>query len=132
MLVCFLAEYMLSFLNARDTMHQNQWLAVLEELGGLENVHPIPNNFPQSMENQDYNYTFMSTNINKEPSNGARWTTGKSMDGKGEFKFTQAQPPELSDPMPEGHAQKEQMRGPLKRAAAEGKDLIDKVKNKLS
>jgi Mn-containing catalase len=26
---------MLSFLIARDTMHQQQWLVVLEELGGL-------------------------------------------------------------------------------------------------
>jgi Mn-containing catalase len=127
---------MLSFLIARDTMHQNQWLAVLEELGGLENVHPIPNSFPQQMENQDFNYTFMSTNIYKEPSNGARWTTGKSMDGKGEFKFAHAQPhgeePQLGDPMPEGHAQKEQMRGPAKKATEGAKKVVNKVKDKLS
>ena len=30
---------MLAFLIARDTMHQNQWLAVLEEIGGY---HPFP------------------------------------------------------------------------------------------
>jgi hypothetical protein len=33
---------MLQFLIARDTMHQNQWLAVIEELGGVQGVHPIP------------------------------------------------------------------------------------------
>ena len=32
---------MLRFLIARDTMHQEQWLAVLEELGGpAEPSHP--------------------------------------------------------------------------------------------
>jgi Manganese containing catalase len=35
----------LSFLIARDTMHQQQWLAVIEELGGLEKSLPIPNSF---------------------------------------------------------------------------------------
>lgn len=120
---------MLAFLIARDTMHQN--LAVLEELGGLENVHPIPNSFPQFEENSEFNYTFMSTSTNKGPAEG-RWTAGKSMDGKGEFKFVHRQEPQLGDPMPEGHAQKEQMRRPVKRAAAEAKDVADKVKNKLS
>ena len=38
---------MWSFLIARDTMHQNQWLAVLEELG-FPQLHPIPNSFPQA------------------------------------------------------------------------------------
>jgi len=39
---------MLSFLIARDTMHQNQWLAAIKELeeDGLEET-PVPSNFPQ-------------------------------------------------------------------------------------
>ena len=41
---------MLAFLIARDTMHQNQWMAVLEELG-MESSHPISNSFPQAREN---------------------------------------------------------------------------------
>ena len=41
---------MLAFLLAHDTMHQNQWLAVLEETGGLKGAHPIPNSFPQAEE----------------------------------------------------------------------------------
>src|SRR3954471_11908429 len=47
---------MLSFLIARDTMHQNQWLAVIEELGGVTAVHPIPNSFPQSEEQREFSY----------------------------------------------------------------------------
>jgi Mn-containing catalase len=40
---------MFSFLLARDTMHQNQWLAAIEELksDGLEDT-PVPSNFPKS------------------------------------------------------------------------------------
>lgn len=44
---------MLKPLIARDTMHQQQWLAVLEELGGYKGTLPIPNSFPQSEEDED-------------------------------------------------------------------------------
>src|SRR3954454_23111759 len=42
---------MLSFLIARDTMHQNQWLAAIKEMEeeGLDET-PVPANFPQSLE----------------------------------------------------------------------------------
>ncbi|TGD83140.1 manganese catalase family protein [Hymenobacter wooponensis] len=104
---------MLSFLIARDTMHQNQWLAVLEELGGLHGVHPIPNSFPQSEEVKDFNYAFVSTYIGNQTTEGGRWTQGNSIDGKGEFHLKKAAPlggePKLAPPVPEGHAQKEQM-----------------------
>lgn len=108
---------MLSFLIARDTMHQNQWLAVLEDLGGLEQVHPIPNSFPQAQENQDFNYAFVSTQRQPAEDPMQRWTTGPSLDGKGNFTFQPATPlggePELAPPVPEGHAQTEQMAGSL-------------------
>jgi Mn-containing catalase len=106
---------MLSFLIARDTMHQNQWLAVIEELGGLNGAHPIPNSFPQSEENQEVNYSFVSTYTGTEPLSyeGSRFTQGTSVDGKGEFKIVKAQPlgeePKLGAPAPEGFAQTEQM-----------------------
>jgi Mn-containing catalase len=111
---------MLSFLIARDTMHQNQWLAVLEEIGGLEGNHPIPNSFPQSEENTKFSYSFLSTNIatgvdgqGEGASAEGRWASGKSIDGKGEFTFEKAMPfgekAVLSPPKPEGYAQKEQM-----------------------
>ena len=108
---------MLSFLIARDTMHQNQWLAVLEELGGLQQVHPIPNSFPQSEENGEFSYAFMSTmRTADEPPVEGRWTNGKSIDGKGEFSLAGpfmplGDVPQLSAPDPRGHAQTEQMTG---------------------
>ena len=116
---------MLAFLIARDTMHQNQWLAVIEELGGL-GAHPIPNSFPQSEELRDFSYAFVSTNIRGDGTPQGRWTSGPSMDGKGEFHVKAAKPlggePKLAAPDPRGHAQTEQMTG-------EG--LIDKVMHKL-
>lgn len=106
---------MLSFLIARDTMHQNQWLAVLEDLGGLSQIHPIPNSFPQAQENQQVNYSFVSTQRDPAPDPMERWTTGASVDGKGQFTFQPATPmggePVLAPPIPEGHAQTEQMTG---------------------
>ena len=117
---------MLSFLLARDTMHQNQWLAVLEELGGLEGNHPIPNTFPQADENKNFNYNFISTKIDGESKAKGRWSEGKSIDGKGEFSFDKAKPfgkePNLGAPDPAGFAQKEQMSGGLK---SKVKKIID-------
>jgi Mn-containing catalase len=74
---------MLSFLIARDTMHQQQWLAVIEELGGDTGTLPIPNSFPQTQEQQDYSYAFFSTGVNQIPTPEGRWTTGPSLDEKG-------------------------------------------------
>ncbi|SDK41756.1 Mn-containing catalase [Catalinimonas alkaloidigena] len=100
---------MLSFLIARDTMHQNQWLAVLEELG---DVHPIPNSFPQDKENQEFSYSFISTDLQREPYE-RRWTTGTAPDGKGKFSFAVAEPhgqePQLGPPIPEAFAQRQQV-----------------------
>ncbi len=105
---------MLAFLIGRDAMHQNQWLAVLEDLGGVKNVLPIPNSFPQELENQEVNYSFISTNIEKPSNPNTRWSTGESIDGKGQFKFehlrAMGEEPILEPPMKAAHAQKEQMR----------------------
>ncbi|HEX8459983.1 MAG TPA: manganese catalase family protein [Segetibacter sp.] len=119
---------MLSFLIARDTMHQNQWMAVLEELGGPTASHPIPNSFPQSKENQDFNYSFVSTNINKDSQAQGRWTSGQSIDGKGTFSFVNAQPfgdiPVLGTPDKATHAQTEQMMGTDKSFLDKAADFI--------
>ncbi|GEM45112.1 manganese catalase family protein [Deinococcus cellulosilyticus] len=106
---------MLSFLIARDTMHQQQWLAVLEELGGQQGVLPIPNSFPQEKEKQDVSYAFFSTAVDGiEPPSG-RFTSGPSLDGKGEFSVVKIAPmgqePKLAPPLPQAHAQLEQMQG---------------------
>jgi Mn-containing catalase len=75
---------MLSYLIARDTMHQNQWHAALESLG--EHV-PVPASFPQEKENREFNYEFMSTFREEHEDPEQPWTTGASFDGKGEFSF---------------------------------------------
>ena len=75
---------MLSYLIARDTMHQNQWHAVLEDLG---ETLPVPSSFPQEKENQDYNYEFMSTFREQREDPQERWTQGTSIDGEGEFSY---------------------------------------------
>src|SRR3712207_2138826 len=96
---------MLQFLIARDTMHQNQWLAVIEELGGLEAQLPIPNSFPQSQENREFSYAFLDTRVGPDAKPLAgRFTTGASLDGKGEFSVRNAHPhgtePTLAAPKP--------------------------------
>jgi Mn-containing catalase len=106
---------MLSFLIARDTMHQQQWLAVIEELGGYEEQLPIPNSFPQAEENQKFNYVYLDTRVgDAEPLTG-RFAGGPSLDGKGEFTIRMAEPhgqePRLAPPIAGGGAQTEQMTG---------------------
>jgi Mn-containing catalase len=120
---------MLSFLIARDTMHQQQWLAVLAELQEQDNVLPIPNSFPQSLENQEVNYLFLGTNIDPNaPIPQGRWSQGPSLDGKAQFSAGRAMPmgqePVLAPPRPDGFAQTQQMQG-----GAGG--LLEKVKNAL-
>ena len=75
---------MLSYLIARDTMHQNQWHAAVESLG--DHI-PVPASFPQEKENQEYNYTFMSTTDEERPDPEQPWTQGDSPDGKGTFAY---------------------------------------------
>lgn len=90
---------MLSFMIARDTMHQNQWLAAIEDLEreGLEET-PCPSTFPQSQENQAVAYQFWNMSVGEESAEG-RWARGRSMDGKGEFEYV-ANPSALG-PVPE-------------------------------
>ncbi|WP_119071194.1 manganese catalase family protein [Rubrobacter indicoceani] len=78
---------MFSFLLARDTMHQNQWLAAIEELeaDGLEDT-PVPSNFPQEREMSGVAYQFMNFSEGEESAEG-RWANGPSKDGKGKFEY---------------------------------------------
>lgn len=103
---------MLSFLIARDTMHQEQWAAVIEELGGLEKAMPIPNSTPPEHEATDYSYVFLNTSVDK-PAPEGRWSSGPSLDGRGEFSAdaveAMGQEPALGPARPDSAAQKEQM-----------------------
>lgn len=104
---------MLSFLIARDTMHQNQWMAAWEEAGGRESM-PIPNNFPQQEENQQFNYSFLSFAADgASPPPTGRWSDGPSFDGRSHFKMEHMQAlgtvPNLGTASPRSASQKEQM-----------------------
>jgi Mn-containing catalase len=135
---------MLSFLIARDSMHQQQWLAVIEDLGGVDQI-PIPNSFPRSEENAEFAYKFLTTSIDGgPPAPVGRWSTGPSLDGLGEFSTEPARPlgdePVLSSPPPQSYAQREQIEdGPGKspqvgsmRPEQQGGGMMDKVKDKLT
>ena len=86
---------MLSFMIARDTMHQNQWLAAIAELevDGLE-ATPVPSNFPQELEKQEVAYQFWNCSEGGESAQG-RWAKDPSPDGKGQFEY-------LANPKPMG------------------------------
>ncbi|NJL19553.1 MAG: manganese catalase family protein [Leptolyngbyaceae cyanobacterium SM1_3_5] len=82
----------LSFMIARDTMHQNQWLAAIEELqsdGFEETVVPkIAHEYGKN----EYAYQFWNHSKGTDSAEG-RWSKGRSMDGKGQFTY-------ISDPEP--------------------------------
>jgi Mn-containing catalase len=87
----------LSFMIARDTMHQNQWLAAIQELeaDGLETT-PVPSSFPLELEKREHAYQFWNHSDGEESREG-RWAKGATPDGKGEFEY-------LAKPEPLGPA----------------------------
>ncbi|HET7410905.1 MAG TPA: manganese catalase family protein [Paracoccaceae bacterium] len=87
---------MLSFLLARDTMHQNQWLAAIAELEeeGLEKT-PVPHSFPREMEKQEVSYQLWNASEGTE-SKAGRWASGPAPDGMGTFEYV-ANPKPLTD-----------------------------------
>ena len=105
-------QNMLSYLIARDTMHQQQWLAVIEELGGNAAL-PIPNSFDRSKEARDFSYMFMGTERTGVPVEPGAYCEGASIDGRGTFSFRAFEPlgeePNLGPARPDSAAQQEQM-----------------------
>ncbi len=105
---------MLRFMIARDTMHQNQWLAAIEDMGAAAAL-PIPNSFPQEQEDQTHNYDYFVTSIDGTYPEG-RWTQGPSVDGKGDFTAFRNEPmgeePVLGPARPDSGAQVEQIGKP--------------------
>jgi Mn-containing catalase len=103
---------MLSFLIARDTMHQQQWLAAIEDMGGTMASLPIPNSFPQEQEKAEFSYAFINTFVDGVAPEKGRWCEGASLDGKGQFSMVDAEPlgeePQLGPPRPDAGAQAEQ------------------------
>lgn len=93
----------LSFMIARDIMHQNQWLAAIEDLqseGFEETVVPnVAYNYGQN----EFAYQFWNHSEGEESAEG-RWAKGRSMDEKGEFEYVaNPQPlgPEPEPPQPD-------------------------------
>ena len=131
---------MLQFNIARDTMHQNMWLAALEELkaDGLENL-PVPSSHPDDERNEDYAYAFLNYSEHTQSAEG-RWASGPAPDGKGQFTWTaNAQPttgepePPMSDPLLYATAPasgKAPVAEPGK--APTGGGLVSKIRNALS
>lgn len=89
---------MLGFLTARDTGHQNQWIAAAEELRaeGYEDI-PIPNKLPREKEFEAVEYQFINFSDGKNAGDGM-WASGPTPDGRGEFTYLPV--PEAGVPMP--------------------------------
>ena len=104
-------------------MHQNQWLAAIEELkaDGLGR-DAGPERVPAGAEYADVAYQFWNVSDGDE-SEAGRWASGPSPDGKGEFQYL-ARPgaagrgdPELNEaePLALGTAKKMRIRPPGRR-----------------
>jgi len=84
---------MLAFLIARDTMHQNQFLAAVADLeeSGLEET-PVPSAFPRGEELRKHAYEFWNLTDGTAAGDG-RWAKGKTPDGRGKFEFLERPKP---------------------------------------
>ncbi|MBD1846544.1 manganese catalase family protein [Cyanobacteria bacterium FACHB-63] len=125
----------LSFMIARDTMHQNQWLAAIEELrsDGFEDV--VTPKIAHEYGKREYAYQFWNNSEGEDSAEG-RWAKGQSMDGKGQFEYVaNPQPigpiPEPPQPKPKLHAtpattaMQKTSDNPVKNAIEGVKDAID-------
>ena len=88
---------MLSFLIARDTMHQNQWLAAIAELerDGIDQT-PVPGTFPPSLQLQQVSYQYLNLSEGDASRSGG-WAAGPSFDGQGEIEYVDNPTPLTDD-----------------------------------
>jgi Mn-containing catalase len=116
---------LLRYLIARDTMHQQQWLAVLEELGP-EMATNAPGDFENTDRFAEHAYQFIDHGLDAGIDRDARFASGPSLDGKGTFNVVKpdvASAPQkpLDKAPPQGHAGLEatkRVRGNRARTAA--------------
>lgn len=89
---------LLAFLLARDTMHQNQWIAAANELReeGVEDI-PVPSNFPLSREDRSVSYQYINFSDGEHAADGS-WASGPTPDGQGEFEYVAE--PAAGSPLP--------------------------------
>jgi Mn-containing catalase len=88
----------MEFMLARDTMHQNQWMAALADLqaSGLEDL-VVPGTWPLEKEKREFSYQLWDLSKPGEESAQGMWASGQSPDGRGEFSH-------LANPQPLGPA----------------------------
>jgi Mn-containing catalase len=121
---------LLAFLLARDTMHQNQWLAAIEQLkeDGLEQL-PVPSNFPQSKEHTEVSYQYQNFSDGAAAAHGP-WASGPTPDGEGQFSYHDG--PTTTAPMPEVTHPDSRLYGttdlpnPVEKAAGAVQDKLNK------
>jgi Mn-containing catalase len=91
---------MLSFLIARDTMHQQQWTAAVAELQAekIEEL-PVPSNFPQLKEFKDVNDKFINFSDGAMAKEGT-WASGPTPVGGGTFSYEEAPYPKRTAAFP--------------------------------
>jgi Mn-containing catalase len=75
---------MLSFLLARDTMHQNQWIAAARELEEKNGII-VPGSFPKELEADGFSHSLLNFSEGEDSKEGS-WAAGQAPDG-GEFKY---------------------------------------------
>jgi Mn-containing catalase len=121
---------MLSFMIARDTMHQQQWLAAIEDAG--DTFKTAPNDVEDEGDYKQYAYAFFGHAEEPMPAD-ARWLSGPAPDGLGTFSF--------ADPAPRLGQEPELMAGPASvhggveatRSTSDGASgLADKVKETVA
>lgn len=78
---------MLSFMISRDILHQNQWLAAIEELEAIDG--PIaPASFPRERTVKEATRQFINFSVGEESSEGP-WASGPLPDGTGNFEYVE-------------------------------------------
>jgi Mn-containing catalase len=88
---------MLSFMLARDIMHQNQWAAAIEELRA-DGLHDfiVPGTMPKDRIRMDQAHTFWNLSAGEESGEG-RWAKGPTPDGLGQFEYLAKPTPLTTD-----------------------------------
>lgn len=83
---------MFSFLIARDSYHQNQWIAALRELeeDGLDGT-PCPMTFPRELEKLEVSTQFLNFSEGTD-SAGGQWANGPLPDGSGVAEYVETPP----------------------------------------
>lgn len=106
----------LSFMIARDTMHQNQWLAAIEDLQSEGFEEMVVPKIAYEYGKKEHAYQFLNHSQGEESAEG-RWAKGTAPDGKGEFEYVAH--PEPLGPVPELPQPDPRLHGTLKTPQAQ-------------